>query len=418
LILSVNIILIVIIIWVSYLKAESSPIRVHFFIALILKLSSGVILGMVYFHYYKSGDTLAFDEAAIDIVKLYGNSFRDFMGFLINDISEDLTAVNPTLNEPRSAFFIKIISVLYILTSCNYWLSSIYLSLLSFSGSWLLANTLIKQNIKMQVPALLAFLYFPTFVFWTSGILKETVSWFCIGILISYLLLYLQNKYISLKRILVSVLIVYILWHIKYYYAAVLFLCFGPVVLYYLIQYQLKQNVKYYIVLCVSLIFIGLLLAISHPNLYPDRLFQVIIENHNKIQQLSATDHSIRFIHMDNPYIHFIINIPISLYGGLFMPLPWQGVNFLASATGIVNILLLIFSAGKIYGLLRARSLSISIPEISMAIYIIILAILLAYSAPNFGTLERYKTSYIAFFAFWVLYDNPFFQRICRFIIH
>jgi hypothetical protein len=209
-----------------------------------------------------------------------------------------------------------------------------------------------------------------------------------------------------------------VLWQIKYYYAAALFLCIGPVVLYYLILYQFKQNARYYIVLCGSLILIGFLLAISHPNLYPGRVLQVIIENHNKIQQLSAPDHSISFINVEDPYIHFIINIPVSFFGGLFMPLPWQGINFLAFMTGIINILLLIFSVGKIYGYLNARSLSVSIPGISMAIYIIILSIILAYSAPNFGTLERYKTSYIAFFAFWVLYDNPFIRRICRYISH
>ena len=111
------------------------------------------------------------------------------------------------------------------------------------------------------------------------------------------------NRYIQSRRLrgndkLNRDLIVYLLWQIKYYYAAALFLCIGPVVLYYLILYQFKQNARYYIVLCGSLILIGLLLAISHPNLYPDRVLQVIIENHNKIQQLSAPSHSISFINL------------------------------------------------------------------------------------------------------------------------
>jgi hypothetical protein len=103
LILFINIILIVIIIWVSYRETESSPIRNHFFSALIIKLSAGIFLGMIYFHHYKSGDTLVFDQAATYVVKSYGNSFRNFTEFLLNDASGDMVSVNPVLNEPRSA---------------------------------------------------------------------------------------------------------------------------------------------------------------------------------------------------------------------------------------------------------------------------------------------------------------------------
>jgi hypothetical protein len=118
---------------------------------------------------------------------------------------------------------------------------------------------------------------------------------------------------------------------------------------------------------------------------------------------------------VNDPYVHFFINIPVSLFGGLFMPLLWQGSNILSYITGLVNTFLLILFIIKAINLLSSKWRPLSMVEVSLGLYIIILAILLAYSTPNFGTLERYKIGYIPFFALWVLYDNPITGRIFKY---
>ena len=69
----------------------------------------------------------------------------------------------------------------------------------------------------------------------------------------------------------------------------------------------------------------------------------VIQENHEMIKEISDQDKTVQFFEMGNPYFNFLLNIPISLFAGLFMPLPWQGMNILVIATGILNFILLIF---------------------------------------------------------------------------
>jgi len=215
-ILAINLLLILAIIWILYIKTRNSPVKEHLVIALSVKIFAGITLGLLYFRYYGFGDTLVFSEVATSVVDLHGNSFTGFMTFLLNDPDEILTKTFPVLSEPRSAFFIKIVSVFYLLTSNNYWITSIYFSLISFLGSWMLSNALIANNIKLKLPAILAIFYFPTFVFWTSGILKEAIAWFCLATLVSYIYTFIHRRSLPFRQLLISLLLLYILWSIKY----------------------------------------------------------------------------------------------------------------------------------------------------------------------------------------------------------
>jgi hypothetical protein len=238
------------------------------------------------------------------------------------------------------------------------------------------------------------------------------MAWFCIAMLVGYFLDYKRDRYISVWRIVASVIMVYVLWNIKYYYAAVLVLCLGPLWLHVFLQNQVKISLQFYFVYIGAVLFIGTILAFLHPNFNPVRILTLVNENHMILLERSAPGHAIRFFKAEDPFLNFFINIPISLSGGLFMPFLWQGANFFAKATGFINTVLLVFFIGKLVEIFRSGHRPISALGISMAMYIIVLAILLAYTTPNFGTLERYKTSYIAFFTLWVLYENPLLLRI------
>jgi hypothetical protein len=406
------------IIWFLYKVTGKSSIRNHFIIGLIVKILAGIGLGILYFRFYEFGDTLVFNMAANAIVDLYGSSFKDFTGFLFGKSTETLVNMYPVLDEPRSAFFIKILSIFYVFTSNNYWITSIYFSLISFMGSWFLANIFIKKNHRLKYPALLAFLYFPTFVFWTSGIMKESIAWFCLATLISFTIIILDQRKLTILQVISYLMVLLVLWSIKYHYAAVFILCSSPIVIYSLFLKKYQRKVPYIFAAAGAFILISILLMISHPNLYPDQIFTVILENHAFIKQISEPGHSIKYIPKDDPYVHFFINIPVALIGGLFMPLLWQGTNVLSYTTGLVNTIILLLFVVKVISLSLSRKRSITFSEISFGLYIIILAVLMAYTTPNFGTLERYKTSYIAFFVLWILYDNPTVSRIFGYPAH
>jgi hypothetical protein len=413
LILVINIILLVAIVSILYRKASDSPVKSHFFIALSIKLISGILLGVLYFQYYGSGDTLVYHETASYLAQSGKGAFRDLF-FLFGQPEERVMEIFPILREPRSAFFIKIVTAFYIPTSGSYWLTSIYFSLISFMGSWFLTSIIIRYNPTSKIAAVVSFLYFPSFVFWTSGVLKESIAWCCLSVIMGFIFIYHQTNKLNIKQFLLSILLLYILWSIKYHYAAVLALCFFPSLLSKTLKPYTKGSGKLYPII-LGVFFIIIILMWSHPNFRPERMMSVIQENHEMIKEISGRDKAIHFIETESSYLNFLLNIPLSLFAGLFMPLPWQGVNILILATGILNFILLTFFIWKLTVLSIKDFTQITSLNLSIAIYIITLAILMAYTTPNFGTLERYKTSYIGFFIFWIFYGHPFLSQILKY---
>ena len=75
-ILVTNIVLLIAIVSFLYRKAFESPVKNHFFIALAIKLISGILLGVLYFQYYGSGDTIVFHEAAGYLTQSGKSSFQ------------------------------------------------------------------------------------------------------------------------------------------------------------------------------------------------------------------------------------------------------------------------------------------------------------------------------------------------------
>lgn len=376
------------------------------------------MLGLIYFFYYTSGDTLTYHHAIKNILETFSGSISDYLAFLFDGPDVILKARFPILNEPRSAFFIRLISVLYLTTFSSYWLTSLYLSLLSFMGAWLLANSLIRYNPNLKLPAITGLLYMPTFVFWSSGILKESVAFLCIAMLGSYLLSYLTNRGIAIWKILLALIYLYILWKIKYYYAAVMILCFGPVLVYYTLKYHFSEKLYYRYIIIGSVAAVVTVLVFSHPNFHPARICSILYDNHELLLKRSVPGHAIDFIPAEEPALNFLINIPVSLFGGLFMPLIWQASNYLMVLTGIVNTVLLVCFLGKVARPVALDFRAWSPEEIALAFYMLFLAVLLAYSSPNFGTLERYKTSYIAFFTIWIFYENALLEKFKKYFKH
>ena len=93
------------------------------------------------------------------------------------------------------------------------------------------------------------------------------------------------------------------------------------------------------------------------------------------------------------------------------MPLPWQGAGILPKLTGIINLLILLLAINKLMRQKRAHG-ELNIRVLMTGIYVATLAILMAYTTPNFGSLERYKIGYMPFFLLWILNEKSIMKRI------
>ncbi len=400
----ISLLILGVLIWLLYRKSAGYTLSHHFIPAVLFKLLTGVSVGLVYFYFYREGDTVFFDRSVRSILASL-STIKEWSAFLINSELAGEAADQEMiiyLSQSRTLLFIKILSVLYVFNGSNYWITSLYLSFFSFFGAWILANAIVRYRPDYGLAASLSFLFFPTMVFWSSGVLKESLAFPLICIVVAIFIRWVRTKDISVTYGFAGMAALGVLWMIKYHYAAILILCILSAILYAKIFSPRKGLLKYTLIICS----IGFMISFVHPNFNLYRVIGVMHDNHEYFQEVSADSNLIPFFEHNDKYLQFILNIPVALFGGLFMPLPGQGNNWLITLTGLLNLIILIFLIAKIRRLHHFRISGNSL-VLSWIFYVLILAVIIAYTTPNFGTLERYKTGYLPFFLLWVFSFNP-----------
>lgn len=400
-------------------KASHQDVKQFFLPALAFKLLAGVCLGLIYTFYYTVGDTFGFFDDAQQLVRLFQNDLGGYINFIWSgDASSELgsTLINVQF---RSLFLVKILSVVLLGSFNNYWMASLYFSLSSFLGSWYLLTKIQFYFSKGTGAAVISFLFIPSFIFWSSGIIKESLA---IGALMFLAGCYVQiiNKasarWWEWLTALVSIIV---LWNLKYYWAAL----FIPsaitsiVVVRIILKWIPKLNRISETITWITL-FCCIVLAAStiHPNFYLSRFLMVVVENNNAYTMVSDHGPSVHFYDLQATWSSILLNSPWALFSGLFRPFLFESQTLFQLIISIENLLLLLLCVYNFKYLKAAMNSSHRHLILSAAIYIILLAAFLTLSTPNFGTLSRYRVGFLPFFFFLLLYHpcQPLFEKVFK----
>ena len=402
-----------VIFWVvlgSRLLAFSRKIlpRPLFFPMLCYKIFLGWLLGWLYLGYYDGGDTFVYFQNARLLSQLLiedtGAYFRTLFG------SEQLATL--TLNEqPRALFFAKIASILSVCSLNSYWLIAMSLSVLSFFACWWLSARLKVlfglQNYQVMIP----FLLYPSVVFWSSGLLKESLALALICMLAGLSLSIYHKGYergTTYSKMILLILFSLLLWQLKYYYAVVLMPLLILLILLKPIKNFFKLKVAAFIlpVTGILLCLLTLLMMQLHPNLNPANILDAIVLNHDLTVAASVQGGYVSFTELDANAFSFMQYFPKAVLNGLFAPLPVvQGYAPLHIVAGIENTILLLISVMAGISQFTGKINKTKHPVVLLfcIIYIVVLAGLITLASPNFGSLIRYRVAYLPFWLMLVL---------------
>lgn len=386
--------------------SQPPSLQVYFWPALVIKLLGGVSLGLIYTYYYSVGDTFGFFTDAQKVVELFTTNSSAYFTFLAlgnetHPIAQDLVNV-----QERSLFLVKILSGVSLFAFHNYWITSIYFSALSFLGSWYLF-TKINLNYKHLVfSSAIAFLALPSFIFWSSGVIKESLASGAIMFLSGLFLHLIKKQKLRYWEWIIGLISVLILWNLKYYWAAI----FIPVALSSLIVIRyLKHFVPVKLEPLELLIWIFtftclvLMASTIHPNFYLSRFLTVIVDNHNAYAMVSGDKPFVHFADLQPTWISILANSPWALISGLFRPFVFEASTPFQMIIGLENLLLLLL---VVYNLRYISQFWYSPDRLlifGLIIYILLLAIFLTLSTPNLGTLSRYRVGFLPFLFFLLL---------------
>lgn len=379
-----------------------------YWLSLACHVMAGIAVGLVYLQYYTVGDTWLFFEDAKKFSSLARNDLNLYFNWLI-DFSYQAD------RDFRALIFIKLLSIGNLVTHDNYWISTVYFSFFSFAASWFLFRTITAHFEGSTPAAALAFLFFPSVVFWSSGIEKESLTLATLYFLAGVFLQIFLDKRIDKRVIVLVILASAILWALKYYWAGVFFI---SAISTFIIQ---KSSAKILFVrnnltwsYLFTFVFIGVAVSFLHPNFYLHRFLEVLVANHNAFVQLSLDSNLIYFYDLKPTASSVAINSPWALISGVFRPFVGEGEGGLGWVASIENLLILGLFSTCIWNLKSHVNKPIHPLTLGVVSYCVVLCVFLALSTPNLGTLSRYRVGFLPFLIFILAYRNPYFDTVIR----
>jgi len=397
-------------------QGDSSALKPIYWHALLFKLLSGIALGLLYTYYYNGGDTFNYFNDGVKLANLAREDVTSYVRFLWSGDESFSIWRDLTYKQPRAMFLSKITSIFCILSANSYWVSSLWFSLISFYGAWKLARKALVLTSDSRFAVALAFLFFPSVVFWTSGLIKESLAMAALFFLCFVFLQIWTKEKIRLLDWVLTVIAVWVLWNLKYYYLGL----FLPIVITALMvrwifsRITTKSLIGKVFLWCI--IFIAPLLLISslHPNFYPQRFLQVVVSSYHEFHTISGPGDVIHYGTMEPTIAGIMKNVPLAIVSGLYRPAFTEvttGLQILSATENLLLILLTIAALTRAKESLKSKH---RLLIFSLLVYVLVLCIFLALSTPNFGTLSRFRVGFLPFFVLLITIANPLVTRLVR----
>ena len=368
--------------------------------AFILKILVSFILFFLYSYYYTNrseADTFRyFDDSAILYNSLHNNPtdfFKMMSGIGIDNHYFDENYFSKMNNWYRSyenglindnRLVIRINALIRIFSFGSYHIHAVIFNFFAFIGAFELSRLFFKIS-KTKWKSYIAAFLIPSFVFWSSGVLKETLLIGLLGIWLNRAYLIWHNE-ISFKNSVLVLFGFFFLFVLKIY----VLLAFSPVIIYWSIN-KIIRDWRFSLFLTFTA-FAGILLITPLVFHQIDPLHILVQKQHDFINLAETFDakSKIELFYMEESYLSFLNAAPIGFINSFFRPYPWDINSFLVLLPFLENLLLLVL---LIFTCIYRNKLDKNQFEfiLSSIIFIGGLYVVIGVSTPVIGAIVRYK---------------------------
>ncbi len=399
------------------LKAKffySEKIKSHWILAIFLsKFFAGFVLYVVYaylyegrntgdiFKYFDDGNIIfsALNENPLDYLRIVTGigsdsphlfKYYDTCSFWLKDFNYGL------INDNR--ILIRFNALVRLISLGNILIHTLFMSFLSFTGLWAIFKVFenrVKANIICIVAAIF---YFPSVLFWTSGLLKEGILMFAFGILFYHFNKFLLNK-MNVKTVIIITLSMLLLIFSKFYVLVAAL----PGLLFLVLNKYFKSRLFLNLILA-HILFI-LFAWFCEPIIGLNFLEIITNKQHDFIafsQSLSKVGSLIKIAPLEPSFVSIIKNTPAALFNSFFRPTMLEANNpfMLMAALENTLIIILIILTFIFFSKEHTRK-----PLLWFSIsFIVILFTLIGLTTPVLGALVRYKAPALPFLGIIFIY--------------
>lgn len=404
----------------------------YYLSAFYARVAGGVVFTLIYMYYYNGmGDTIGFFRSSIPLANLLlSNPAKYFQAIFADNNWDNYYSlfsqetgypVGYVYIDTRTYILSKLISPLVVLSFKSILVTSVLVSAVCYGGVWQLFRMMVRYFPRIEGRLAFSVLFFPSVVFWGSGILKDTFTytamcWFIVamdGIFI------LKNR--RAENWFYAIVASYIMIAMKPYIFMTIFPATLLWVLYHRTQ-RIKNSFVRITILPVSLVLL-FMVSVTVLNKLESSLGKFSLDNALNTVVITQSDMTRSEQYGDNyfdlgkiePTWNSVLSkFPQATFAGLFRPSLLDVKNVLMLIAGFENAFIL---ALTLYVLMRSKvvfllSMVLKNPLLQMCfLFSIGYAFMIAVTTPNFGAMARFKIPLLPLFVSGLFIANHILDR-------
>ncbi|GAB3829495.1 hypothetical protein [Pontibacter rugosus] len=399
----------------------AQELRPYFVPALALKLFLALVLVVMFYTGLQGGDRGVYHQAGITLWEYAQQQPQAYLRLLFTNRFEsaELEAALPFtayIDSSNSFFFIKLVSLLNLLTTGNFLLNNLYFALYSLWGSAYLVAVLGRQFSKYKAAAAVAFLFFPTVLYWSVGLMKDPLMYGSMCWLTGTAVSLAHGYKLGRWQILLLPLQLFLMVKIKLFYAALLL----PLLLVYILVQLLQVKFRLLRSLgaklaCYAVLVAGALGFISvvfEEKLLIDYIPLFIYESYIGILPRSLHQPHILLEGFEPSIQSLLVHYPEAMLSAIFRPFLGESWRLLYVLSSLENLLLLLLTGMAVAAAFRkGAGIKIELLHVVLLVFVLVMAGVVGLATPNFGTLSRYRLVFLPFLVYLLL-QNVYAQRL------
>lgn len=296
-------------------------------------------------------------------------------------------------------------ALIHLLTFDSYLAASVFFAVLGFAGQLLLYRTFTERypDPRLGVWWKAGILFFPTLTFWSSGMLKDSVGMWGLGLAVWGTHRALRDG--RALNYLFALLGIYALIQFRLQVVPVLLIALVP----WALQTQSVRSRLHKMrvqgrrtsvrIALVATGVVGIWMAGKlEPRFMLSRIPEAIARQSGLFEHVGGATTTVIAV---PTWSGLIASAPLALVLSLFRPFPWEASGILGLFAAAENVVILVLVARMVVQLFRHRGLAgtaLHAPMfVTCLLFVLLFGVALGASTPNLGSISRYRLPLIPF---------------------
>ena len=396
-------------------KLPDSLLKIYLIRGFLVKIIACIAF-TVFNTYLSPGDSIGvyFPEG----VNLYQQIIKDFSNidklFFTSASSIDFSFLSEPTNSAifvseNNYMVVRISALFSFLSFGSYMVTNLFFSMLSFAGMWRLFKFFYSLYPKLHKEMAIAILYFPTVVFWSSGVFKDPICLAGIGFITYSLYKIIFSREAIFANSLIILIFGYLLLNLKIY----ILISYLPCLVLFLVLKNIALIKNTFVKILIGpavlvMVIIGVISVIENYKVElgmyaaDDVVENIRKQQHNFAQQEDyATSNFNLGVEFDGTLPGLVRIVPFAITATLFRPFIWESKKMSTLLSSLESLAIMLFT---LFVFFKAGFLGFfrTVFKDSGALYsftfAMIFGLFVGASTLNFGSLVRYKIPCLPFY--------------------